>query len=73
MKKGTNIEERVQIKEKSFKRKKGKKRISFSTILLLLILLVGIVVLLYPTISDWWNSMHATQAIAGYVEEVENM
>lgn len=73
MKKGTNIEERVHIKEKSFKRKKGKKRISFSTIFLLLILLVGIVVLLYPTISDWWNSMHATQAIAGYVEEVENM
>lgn len=54
-------------------KKKKKKRISFSTILLVLILLAGVAVLLYPTVSDWWNSMHATQAIAGYVDAVQDM
>lgn len=62
-------------KEKSgeAKVKKKKKRISFSTIILVLILLAGIGILLYPSVSDWWNSMHATQAIAGYVTAVEDM
>ena len=26
--------------------------------------------MLYPTISDWWNSLHQTYAVAGYVESV---
>lgn len=54
-------------------KKKKKKRISFSTILLVLIMLAGVGVFLYPSISDWWNSMHATQAIAGYVDAVADM
>lgn len=53
--------------------KKKKKRVSFSTIILVLILLAGVGILLYPSVSDWWNSMHATQAIAGYVTAVEDM
>ena len=53
--------------------KKKKKRVSFSTILLVLIMLAGVGVFLYPSISDWWNSMHATQAIAGYVDAVADM
>ncbi len=60
-------------RRKKVKKEKKKKRVSFSTILLVLILLIGLGVLSYPTVSDWWNSMHATQAIAGYVSEVENM
>ena len=55
------------------KKKKKKKRVSFSTILLVLIMLAGLGVFLYPSISDWWNSMHATQAIAGYVDAVADM
>lgn len=54
-------------------KKKKKKRVSFSTILLVLIMLAGLGVFLYPSISDWWNSMHATQAIAGYVDAVADM
>lgn len=27
----------------------------------------------YPSVSDWWNSMHATRAIAGYAEAVESL
>jgi len=37
-----------------------------STILLILILLVGLSLLLYPTVADWWNSFHQTRAIANY-------
>ncbi len=59
--------------EKTGKRKKKKKRFSISTLLLVLILLIGLGILLYPTVSDWWNSMHATQAIASYVEAVEGL
>ncbi len=60
-------------RRKKEKKQKKQKKFSFSTFLLVLILLAGIGVLLYPTISDWWNSMHATQAIAGYVSAVETM
>lgn len=44
-----------------------------STILLILILLIGLSLLLYPTFSDWWNSFHASRAIATYTEQVANM
>lgn len=54
-------------------KKKKKRRVSVSTIILVVILLAGVGIFTYPTISDWWNSMHATQAIAGYVAAVEGM
>lgn len=44
-----------------------------STIILCAVFLVGLGLLLYPSVSDWWNSMHATQAIAGYVTAVEDL
>lgn len=42
----------------------------WTTILLLIGLLIGISLLLYPTVSDWWNSFHQTRAIASYSEKV---
>lgn len=42
----------------------------FTTILLVLILLTGVSLLLYPTVSDYWNSFHQSRAIASYVEAV---
>ncbi len=44
-----------------------------STILLVLALLVGAALLLYPTASDYWNSFHQSQAIATYAEEVAGL
>lgn len=44
-----------------------------STIVLLLVFLIGLSLLLYPTVSDWWNSFHQSQAIAGYAEAVANL
>lgn len=40
--------------------------------ILSLILLAGLCLLLYPTVSDWWNSLHQTRAIASYTDAVEN-
>lgn len=44
-----------------------------TTIILLLILFTGLSLLLYPTVSDYWNSFHQSRAIAGYTERVAEM
>lgn len=44
-----------------------------STIVLLLVFLIGLSLLLYPTASDWWNSFHQSHAIASYAEAVAEM
>lgn len=72
MKKKAKTKETSHIEVEMPKTKK-KKRVSFSTILLVVIMLAGMGIFLYPTISDWWNSMHATQAIAGYVDAVKGL
>ncbi len=46
------------------------KKGNLTTWLLLLILLAGLSLLLYPTVSDYWNSFHQTRAIASYAEQV---
>ena len=45
----------------------------FSTVILILIFLVGLSLVLYPTFSDWWNSMHQSRAIATYAEQVAEL
>lgn len=44
-----------------------------TTIILILIFLVGLSLLLYPSVSDYWNSFTQSRAIASYVEAVANM
>lgn len=34
---------------------------------------VGIILLLYPSVANYWNSFHQTRAIAGYAEQVSHM
>ena len=50
-----------------------KKRDHFLTVLFILILFAGLSLLLYPSISNYWNSFHSTQAIANYTEKVANL
>lgn len=50
-----------------------KKRGNFITVILILILLVGLSLLLYPSVSDYWNSFHQTKAIATYAETVAKL
>ena len=51
------------------KKKKG----NFTTFILVLILLTGLSLLLYPSVSNYWNSLHQTKAIAKYAEDVVNL
>jgi sortase A len=41
-----------------------------TTILLVAAFFAGLSLLLYPAVSDWWNSLHQTYAVAGYIEKV---
>lgn len=44
-----------------------------STIVLIIMLLVGLSVMLYPAVSDWWNSKVQSRAVAVYNETVAQM
>lgn len=44
-----------------------------STILMVLILVIGLSLLLYPTVADWWNSMHSSRVIASYDAVLSDM
>ena len=44
-----------------------------SSIILILIFLVGLSLVLYPTVADYWNSLHQSRAIATYAEEVAHI
>ena len=55
------------------KKQPKKKSGAGSTIALLSILLVGLSLLLYPTVSDYWNSFTQSRAVATYAEQLENL
>lgn len=44
-----------------------------STIFLVLILLIGLSLILYPTFADWWNSFHQSRAIAVYDQALDSL
>ncbi len=44
-----------------------------TTILLFVMLFVGLSLLLYPTVSDYWNSFHQSKMIASYADSVANL
>lgn len=46
---------------------------NFLTNSLIFILIIGLSLLLYPTVSDYWNSFHQSEAVAGYVQNVQDM
>ena len=50
-----------------------KRKISISTIILIIVFLVGLSVMLYPVVSDYWNSKTQSHAIAEYDEILNNM
>lgn len=43
---------------------------NLSSIILVLIFIIGLSLLLYPSFSDYWNSFHQSRAIASYAETV---
>lgn len=61
--------------EKKSKKTSKKKKLSsnITTIILILIFLVGLSVMLYPTVSNYVNQRHQSKAIAAYDEKVSEM
>lgn len=53
--------------------KKKKKQSILTNVLLVTVLVIGLGIMLYPTISDYVNSLHASQAIADYSQKVDEM
>lgn len=43
------------------------------SLLLVAGLLVGLILIAYPTVSDWWNQFHQSRAIGSYAQHVEAM
>ena len=52
---------------------KKKKKQRWIDILLVLILLLGLGIVAYPTFSDYWNSFHQSRAIISYAESVATL
>lgn len=44
-----------------------------TNVILVLVFLAGLSLLLYPTASNYWNSMHASQIVSDYSASVENL
>lgn len=44
-----------------------------SNIILIVAFIAGLSLLLYPSVSDYWNSLHASRVIANYAAEVANL
>ena len=53
--------------------KERHKKEKYSNILLILIFVVGLSLLLYPTVSNYWNSLRQSRAVANYVEQVAQL
>lgn len=49
------------------------KKGTFSTVILIIVLIAGLSLMLYPSFSNWWNSSRQTQVITQYAEAVANM
>ncbi|MBR1689200.1 MAG: class C sortase [Oscillibacter sp.] len=53
-------------------KKRRTRRVSLSTVILTAVFFLGLGIIAYPTVSDWWNSYHQSRAIASYANVVEN-
>ena len=65
-------EEEAKQKLEALKAAKKIRRSHMTTLLLVLIFLLGLAIMAYPSFSDWWNSFHQSRAIASYANMVEN-
>ena len=52
---------------------RSKKKDRLVNLTLFGILLLGAAIMAYPSVADYWNSFHQTQAISAYVEQVNSM
>ena len=65
--------EALSEKASSEKNPGKKKQSKVVNIILVLVMVIGLSIILYPAFSNWWNEKHTTKAIATYIEEVEKI
>ena len=46
-------------------------KLKTSTKIMIVVCIIGLSLLLYPTVSNYWNSKHSTKAINTYIEHIE--
>jgi len=63
------------MKDQETKKKKRQKKKShrLSNFILVLILLVGMGIVAYPSFSEYWNNLHQSRAIMGYAQRVAEL
>ena len=49
------------------------KKRNLSTVILIVVFLLGIGILLYPSVSDWWNRRVQTKTIQEYESVIQGM
>ncbi|MDD6600009.1 MAG: class C sortase [Galactobacillus timonensis] len=52
--------------------KQKKRRIVGSNIVLILMIVAGLGLILYPSVANWWNSKHQTRLISDYTSAVQS-
>lgn len=50
-----------------------KGKLKTATKILIVICIIGLSLLLYPTVSNYWNSKHATKAINTFIDQMEDI
>ena len=53
------------------KKKKNSLTSNIITVVIVLVMIAGIGLLLYPTISEKWNALHQSRAISGYSNQIK--
>ena len=72
------LEIRYHLSDKSSGNNRGreklmKKRDKLVNIILVLVFFIGLSVLLYPTVSDYWNRKTQSRAVADYENKVSSI
>ena len=66
-KRGTFVKQTEPQEEKTWMQR------NLTTLLLVLVGLIGVGLIAYPSFADWWNSFHQSRAVASYMEAVAGM
>lgn len=59
-------------KAKAARPKPKKRRVSIGTVLAIASMLVGVGIIAYPTVANWWNNLHQSQALDDYIATVDS-
>ena len=71
MEERVDIVEQVEEAQAPPRRRISVGKPSATTVVAVVVLVTGLGIIAYPTVSDWWNSYHQSRAIATYVAAVQ--